>query len=88
MKVIKAPEDIKTWRDECTCPRCNAVLEYEVSDIKYTPGGGDMRDSWPATYMIACAVCKQNISIDDSKLSEYVKHTVRNNSTNTSLLYR
>jgi hypothetical protein len=76
MEVIKKPVDIKEWRRECTCPRCQAGLRYEVSDIKYEPPGGDARDNWPESFSVFCAVCSQIISVEVNDLTEYIKHTI------------
>jgi hypothetical protein len=76
MKVIKAPQDLKTWRQQCSCPRCRAELEYEVDDLTYVPGGGDMRENWPESYTIRCAVCTQVITVPSNIITEYIKHTL------------
>lgn len=79
MKVIKAPVDIKAWREQCTCSRCGAELEYEVSDIQYSSSGGGVKNSWSEVFSVKCPICKQEMSISDDSLNEYIKHVVKDN---------
>lgn len=79
MKVLKAPEDVKTWSTQCTCATCKAELEIEVSDIHAEYHSScDPRepgDWW--TYFVICEICKLPISLSEKTFSDYVKHVIQ-----------
>lgn len=66
MKVIKpgnVPSSIKV-----NCKTCNAILEVEASDIKYTPANYNARESINAIYQVTCPCCNETININEKKI--------------------
>jgi len=76
MKVIKQP-DTSGWKFEHTCSTCDAVLQVEASDVKYTYNPGDFRDPGYESYYAYCACCSTQFNIPEGKLTKAIKHQAK-----------
>lgn len=72
-KVIT--EGVSTWGERRTCAGCGSLVEYDQDDIRYSPGGGDMREHWPASFHVKCPVCDKQAGVSKDDLPLLVQKT-------------
>lgn len=72
MKILKK-EDVSKWAMLHKCCNCDSDLEIESADLKCKRYHGYYNEPSYNVYVTNCAVCKQQIEFQESKIPKLVQ---------------
>ena len=75
MKILKKPDS--NWSYKHTCKSCDADLEVEKGDVRYTYNAGDFRDPGYETWTANCPCCSATIDVPVAKIPKIVQVEIK-----------